>query len=109
MTASWGGLGVMWGKNVAVTVLRPQRYTKEFIDQSESFTLSFYDDTFKKDLSYLGSVSGRDEDKIAKTRLTPTDANGIVDKSLDEQWYPEKDYHVLYAAEIEQILVRKDS
>ena len=102
--------------------------------QSESFTLSFYDDTFKKDLSYLGSVSGRDEDKIAKTRLTPTDANGIpffeeakivlickklysqpmdpegfVDKSLDEQWYPEKDYHVLYAAEIEQILVRKDS
>ena len=54
MTASWGGLGVMWGKNVAVTVLRPQRYTKEFIDQSESFTLSFYDDTFKKDLSYLG-------------------------------------------------------
>ena len=101
------------GKNVAVTVLRPQRYTKEFIDQSESFTLSFYDDTFKKDLSYLGSVSGRDEDKIAKTRLTPTDANGIpffeeakivlickklysqpmdpagfVDKSLDEQWYP---------------------
>ena len=76
----------------------------------------------------------RDRDKIAKTRLTPTDANGIpffeeakivlickklysqpmdpegfVDKSLDEQWYPEKDYHVLYAAEIEQILVRKDS
>ena len=40
MTASWGGLGVMWGKNVAVTVLRPQRYTKEFIDQSESFTRS---------------------------------------------------------------------
>ena len=70
MTASWGGFGVMWGKNVAVTVLRPQRYTKEFIDQSESFTLSFYDDTFKKDLSYLGSVSGRDEDKIAKANLT---------------------------------------
>lgn len=41
MTASWGGFGVMWGKNVAVTVLRPQRYTKEFIDQTDSFTLSF--------------------------------------------------------------------
>ena len=136
MTASWGGLGVMWGKNVAVTVIRPQSYTKEFIDQAESFTLSFYDDTFKKDLSYLGSVSGRDEDKIAKTRLTPTDANGIPffeeakivlickklysqpmdpagfvesQDSLDAQWYPEKDYHVLYAAEIEQILVRTDS
>ena len=82
MTASWGGLGVMWGKNVAVTVLRPQRYTKEFIDQSESFTLSFYDDTFKKDLSYLGSVSGRDEDKIAKTRLTPTDAREGLSRTL---------------------------
>lgn len=125
----------MWGKNVAVTVLRPQRYTKEFIDQTDSFTLSFYDDTFKKDLSYLGSVSGRDEDKISKTRLTPTDANGIpyfeeakivlickklyaqpmdpagfteAGRELDGEWYPEKDYHVLYAAEIEQILVRQD-
>ena len=135
MTASWGGFGVMWGKNVAVTVLRPQRYTKEFIDQTDSFTLSFYDDTFKKDLSYLGSVSGRDEDKISKTRLTPTDANGIpyfeeakivlICKKLYAQpmesgrlyrsrprtgrgMVSEKDYHVLYAAEIEQILVRQD-
>ena len=135
MTASWGGFGVMWGKNVAVTVLRPQRYTKEFVDETDCFTLSFYDDTFKKDLSYLGSVSGRDEDKISKTRLTPTDANGIPyfeeakivlicrklysqpmdpsgfaegSKNLDEEWYPNKDYHVLYAAEIEQILVRQD-
>lgn len=136
MTASWGGFGVMWGKNVAVTVIRPQRYTKEFIDSSDTFTLSFYDDTFKKDLSYLGSVSGRDEDKISKTRLTPTDANGIpffeeakivlicrklfaqpmkpegfVDafKQLDDEWYPNKDYHVLYVAEIEQILVKQDA
>ena len=135
MTASWGGFGVMWGKNVAVTVLRPQRYTKEFIDQTDSFTLSFYDDTFKKDLSYLGSVSGRDEAKISKARLTPTDANGIpyfeeakivlickklyaqpmdpagfteAGRELDGEWYPEKDYHVLYAAEIEKILVRQD-
>ena len=136
MTASWGGLGVMWGKNVAVTVLRPQRYTKEFIDQSESFTLSFYDDTFKKDLSYLGRVCIFQAQCYSEISCltNPTDANGIpffeeakivlickklysqpmdpegfVDKSLDEQWYPEKDYHVLYAAEIEQILVRKDS
>lgn len=126
----------MWGKNVAVTVIRPQRYTKEFIDQSDSFTLSFYDDTFKKDLSYLGSVSGKDEDKISKTRLTPTDANGIpyfeeakivlickklyahqmdpagfveAGANLDDEWYPGKDYHVMYVAEIEQILVRQDS
>ncbi|MDD3747177.1 MAG: flavin reductase family protein [Anaerostipes sp.] len=135
MTASWGGMGVMWGTDVAVTVIRPQRYTKEFIDDSEMFTLSFYDDTFKQDLTYLGSVSGREEDKISKTRLTPTDANGIPyfeeakivfickklykqpmnpegfigdAKELDEQWYSNKDYHIMYVAEIEQILVRQD-
>ena len=72
MTASWGGLGVMWGKNVAFIVIRPQRYTKEFIDGSDTLSLSFYDESFRKQLSYLGAVSGRDEDKIAKAGLTLT-------------------------------------
>ena len=60
MTASWGGLGVMWGKNVAFIVIRPQRYTKEFIDGSDTLSLSFYDASFRKQLSYLGAVSGRE-------------------------------------------------
>ena len=60
MTASWGGFGVMWGKNVAYIVLRPQRYTKEFVDQAETFSLSFLDDSFRAALNYLGSKSGRD-------------------------------------------------
>ena len=66
MTASWGGLGVMWGKNVAYIVLRPQRYTKEFVDAGETFSLSVLDEEYRKTLSYLGTVSGRDEDKITK-------------------------------------------
>ena len=41
MTASWGGVGIMWGKPVATVYIRPQRYTKEFIDKNEYFTLSF--------------------------------------------------------------------
>ena len=131
MTASWGGLGVMWGKNVAVTVLRPQRYTKEFIDQSESFTLSFYDDTFKKDLSYLGSVSGRDEDKIKEAGVhvayhdgvpyidegkeillcrvmseTPITQDEFKDEKIDAAWYADQDYHKMYIAEITDILAR---
>ena len=44
MTASWGGMGEMWGKDVAVTVIRPQRYTYEFIEKNDLFTLSFYGD-----------------------------------------------------------------
>ena len=77
MTASWGGLGVMWGKNVAFVVIRPQRYTKEFIDASDSFSLSFLDGAYKEKLSYLGSVSGRDEEKISKTGLTVAEENEI--------------------------------
>ena len=70
MTASWGGVGVMWGRNVAFIVIRPQRYTKEFIDASDKLSLSVLDEEYRKTLSYLGSVSGRDEDKIGKSGLT---------------------------------------
>lgn len=132
MTASWGGLGVMWGKDVAYIVVRPQRYTKEFIDNAENFSLTFFDDSFKKQLSYLGSVSGKNEDKISKSNLTIIDLNRIpyfeegkmsiickklyaqefkpecfIDTNLDEKWYPNKDYHTLYIAEIEKILIKE--
>lgn len=71
MTASWGGLGVIWGEPAATVYLRPQRYTKEFVDAHDTFTLSFFDEGWRKQLAYLGSVSGRDEDKVAKAGLTP--------------------------------------
>lgn len=70
MTASWGGLGILWGKPVAFVFIRPQRYTKEFVDQADRMSLSFLGEEYRKELSYLGTVSGRDEDKIAKAGLT---------------------------------------
>ena len=60
MTASWGGLGIMWGKNVATAYIRPNRYTKEFVDQTDHFTLSFLPEEERKALNYCGTVSGRD-------------------------------------------------
>lgn len=132
MTASWGGLGVMWGKDVAYIVVRPQRYTKEFIDNSDTFSLTFFDDEYKKTLGYLGKVSGRDEDKISNSNLTLNtcentpyfeegkvvlvckklygqylDPKCFLEDGIDERWYPEKDYHMLYIAEIKNVLVRK--
>ena len=68
MTASWGTLGHLWNKDVAIIFIRPQRYTKEFVDESETFTLSFFDDKHKE-LSYLGTKSGKDEDKISKVNF----------------------------------------
>ena len=133
MTASWGGFGVMWGKNVAYIVIRPQRYTKEFVDNSSKFSLTFFDESFKKQLGYLGTVSGKDEDKIAKANLTIShledtphfeeskltvickklyaqdfDPKCFISKDDDEKWYPEKDYHTLYVAEVEKIFIKEE-
>lgn len=129
MTASWGGMGVMWGKNVAYVVIRPQRYTKEFVDTKGNFSLSFFDEKYRKELSYLGSVSGHNENKIEKTGLNVEFDENIpyfkeaklvleceslyhqemkpeyfIDKTSDEKWYPQKDYHTLYIAEIKKVL-----
>lgn len=131
MTAGWGGLGVMWGKDVAFIVIRESRFTKEFVDGSEHFSLTFFGEGYKKELGYLGSVSGRDEDKIARSGLTlvpdaaPYFKEGnlaLVCKKLyainmgpegftagpelDENWYADKDYHTLYVGEIEKAYIK---
>lgn len=125
MTASWGSLGTMWGKSVAVTVIRPQRYTKEFIDNNEYFTISFLKEGNKDKLSFCGSKSGRDYDKAKETGLKPVFVNGtttfeqaeltlvcrkvfaqeitpdsFLDKTIIDKWYPDKDFHTAYVAEI---------
>ena len=73
MTASWGHLGCLWGNNdpSAVVYIRESRYTKEFVDKEPYFSLCVMDKSFKKQMAYLGSTSGRDEDKIAKAGVTP--------------------------------------
>ena len=71
MTISWGGIGVMWNKPVAFTFIRPQRYTYEFLEKDDIFTISFYDESCRKALSLCGSKSGRDINKPAETGLTP--------------------------------------
>lgn len=132
MTASWGGMGVMWGKDVAFVVIRPQRYTKEFIDQSQTFSLSFLPEGYRKQLNYLGTVSGRDEDKLAHAGLTvesqagtpylaearlvllckklyaqPMEPGCFLDQTMDAKWYENHDYHVLYIAQIDQAMKKK--
>lgn len=132
MTASWGGLGVMWGKNVAMIVVRPSRYTKAFVDAADTFSLSFLPSAYRKQLNYLGSVSGRDEPKIERSGLTVVDDDGtpcfaqadrilicrkifaqvydpqcFMDPAIDA-CYPDKDYHTLYYGEVMKILLKED-
>lgn len=133
MTASWGGVGIMWGKQVVTAYIRPQRYTKEFVDAEGLFTLSFYSEKYRNALNICGSKSGRDCDKEKEAGLTPMYVDGTTafeeadmvfvcrklyrqemapeyftqDDGLDERWYPNKDYHVMYMAEIVKVLVRE--
>lgn len=71
MTVSWGGLGSLWGRCVATVYVRPNRYTYEFLENSEYFTISFYPADCRNALALLGKVSGRDSDKVAQAGLTP--------------------------------------
>lgn len=71
MTISWGGLGTLWSKPVATVYVKPIRHTYNYLEANDYFTVSFYDDTYKKDLGTLGRLSGRDQDKVALTSLTP--------------------------------------
>lgn len=128
MTASWGGVGVIWGKNVATIYIRPTRYTKEFIDREDSFTIAFFDKEYKKALGICGSKSGRDCDKIKEAGLTvgfdgevpyineakmvlvckklyhdEIKPNNFVEDWIDDN-YPDKDYHTMYIGEIVKVL-----
>lgn len=78
MTASWGGVGVMWGKNVVTTVIRSNRHTYNYIDDGEYFTISFLPEQYKDILSFCGSHSGRDCNKVEKTGLKPLAVNKAV-------------------------------
>ena len=79
MTASWGGLGVLWGKPVAYIFVRPNRHTVGFINDNASLTLSFMPESHRADVLYCGRHSGRDTDKMANTNLRPvTTETGLV-------------------------------
>jgi flavin reductase (DIM6/NTAB) family NADH-FMN oxidoreductase RutF len=132
MTASWGGLGVLWNKNVCFCVVRPTRYTYNFMEKSNYFTLSFFEEKYRDVLNFFGTHSGRNVNKIEKTGLTPQkgskgvpffdearlviearkiyfqDINpgNFLDDSIDDN-YPEKDYHRLYIGEIIRVLKKK--
>ncbi len=70
MTASFGGFGILFSKNVAAIFVRPERYTYEFLEQNDTFSLSFFTEDYRKQLTYCGRNSGKDEDKFKKCGFT---------------------------------------
>lgn len=125
MTASWGTIGEMWGFDVVETVIRPQRYTKEYIDKAGRFTLSFFPEEMRPLLAAMGKNSGRDIDKmhypglevvelpsgaltfkgaklVVETETVYVDRfakDAFVDPAIEEKWY-DGDWHYRYIGRI---------
>lgn len=134
MTASWGGLGVLWGKPVCYCFVRPQRYTHEFSEAGQHMTACFFTPDYRKALTFCGRNSGRDVDKAKECALTPvrhteggvyykearlvlrmrklyTDRirpEGFADAALLGN-YENNDFHTVYVYEIEEVLVRENA
>ncbi len=78
MTASWGFMGIMWGAPSFLCAVRTNRYTFGFIEDSEVYTISFFDERYRSALNFCGMKSGRDYDKAKETGLTPVELDGAV-------------------------------
>ena len=133
MTLSWGEIGSLWGHSTGMAVVtiyvRPQRFSKALLDKNDYFTLCFFEG-HKKELAYLGSHSGKNEDKIKNVNFTVTSNSSysyineskmvfvcrklyrqtmkeecFIDKSIIDDFYPKKDFHDIYIAKIEKILI----
>lgn len=125
MTVSWGAVGVIWGKPSVTAYIRQTRYTKEFVDSSDTFTLTFLKDGNRDALNVLGSKSGRDMDKMKASGLTPIEVDGevmfeeaelvlvcrkrfvqdmpeenFVNQETLDKWYADQNYHTMYIGEI---------
>ena len=85
-TIAWGSLGTIWGgpgggRSIVTVYVNPDRYTYDFLKDSDIFTVEFFPSEYRKALGYLGSHSGRDGNKVAAAGLTPKElAGGITFK-----------------------------
>ena len=131
MTASWGGVGELWGRYVSTIYIRPQRYTLEFVEREDCYSLCFFDESYRPALNFCGSKSGRDYDKDKETGLTPCfdqaapyyqqarlvffcrklyrqdmAEDSFLDKEVLAKNYPQNDLHRMFIGEIVKVLER---
>ncbi|MDO5434815.1 MAG: flavin reductase [Clostridia bacterium] len=123
MTASWGAMGEIWNREAVTVYIRQSRYTKEFVDAQDLFTVSLFEG-HKKELGYLGTASGRDGDKIAAAGLHPVMLEGQpgfeeskcvlvcrkiyqddirmedMPEDVRAKFYADGDFHTMYIGEI---------
>ncbi len=128
MTISWGGLGTLWRKPAVTVYVKPVRYTHQFMDENDLFTVSFYSEDYRKALDIMGTKSGRDCDKVKEAGLTPLAVQGtmtfreakvtlicrkmyrqdldrrFMDDETVRMFYVKEEPHTMYIGEVLEIL-----
>ena len=132
MTVSWGAVGELWAMDMATIYIRPQRYTVNYLEENDYFTISFFDSEYHSALAFCGAKSGKDVDKVKETGLTPAlnenapyfeeaklvlvckkvaksefKPEQMLDKSIIDKQYPAKDFHYIYYGAIEKVLIKE--
>ncbi len=135
MTVSWGGAGTIWNKPAATVYIRQTRYTKEFVDEAQYFSVSFPNpEECRAAMTVMGRTSGRDEDKMAKAGLTWDHEGEVpfiagsemvlivkklctqdidmqnIDPAVVQAQYTgamEGNFHTMYIGSIEKILIKE--
>ncbi len=133
MTASWGTAGILWNMPIAICFIRPHRYTFQFAEKSDYFTLSFLEEKHRNILNYCGSHTGRDVNKAEQTGLhvletgmgnvTFSQARLVLEcrklyadflreenfliQGITAKFYPDKDFHKFYIGEIKSCFLKK--
>ena len=131
MTASWGGMGVLWNLPVCFLFVRPQRHTYSLLETEERFSVCVLPEEWRSAHKVCGSQSGRDVNKIISTGLTEIEISGVKalseseyvfvlkqlyvdtlkkDNFLDQEQllhYPQDDFHAMYVCKIEEVYVKE--
>jgi flavin reductase (DIM6/NTAB) family NADH-FMN oxidoreductase RutF len=133
MTCSWGMLGNLWNEPVCMIFVRPQRYTYEFMEKNDYFTICVFDTIHRDILNFCGSKSGRDYDKVKETGLKPLytkhgnvyyqqarlviecqkiyadrfEASNFIDTNIMDNVYKERDFHKMYVGKIISVMVKQ--
>ena len=130
MTIGWCQLGRLWNLPVCTVYVRPERYTYQFMESHDYFTVSILPEEAKNVTALWCGKSGRDVDKVKESGFTVAgaacgapyfeeaglvlvckkaywqdmDPTHFLDGELDGKWYPERDYHRIFIGEIVEVL-----
>ncbi len=126
MAIGWGSLGVTWGKPTWTVLVRPSRFTYQLIEEAGDFTVNVPSPDLTDAVTYCGTHSGRDQDKLAKLSLAVDSArkvaSGVIQAcpinyeckvlgssdilpqmlsdTVKSECYPQGDYHRVYFGQV---------